>query len=289
MRYKIRHLTTYDYDFPVDNYQGIFCLRPLNQSNQRCDFFELNVDPVPHAIEFRKDYFSNTKHYFSLHEAHKELKVTATSEVEVTYQHAPFINNITCIEARNLFADNPHLKLELLQYILPSRYTGSNEEVNAFAKSCLIENETLWESAKRLCQKIYSEFEFKSGFSTINTPIKTILKEKKGVCQDFTHLAIASLRSQGLAAKYVSGYLETTPPLGKEKLVGSDASHAWFTVYIPNMGWCEFDPTNNLIPSDRHIRTGFGRDYADVSPIKGIYFGVGEQKIKVEVDVTRIS
>ena len=120
---------------------------------------------------------------------------------------------------------------------------------------------------------------------TKNTPLKTVLKEKKGVCQDFSHLAIACLRSVGLAARYVSGYIETIPPKGKPKLQGTDASHAWISVYIPDMGWCEFDPTNNMIPQEKHIITAYGRDYADVSPLKGIIFSTGEHKVKVEVDV----
>lgn len=195
------------------------------------------------------------------------------------------INSISYLDAKGLFQQDTALRIELLQFMLPSRFTQWNEDVIAFAHSCFPTDVTLYEGARSLCQKIFTEFEFKSGFSTINTPIETILREKKGVCQDFTHLAIACLRSLGLAAKYVSGYLETKPPPGKEKLQGTDASHAWLAVYIPDMGWIEFDPTNNLIPTDRHIRTGFGRDYSDIAPVKGIYFGAGDQKIKVEVDV----
>jgi transglutaminase-like putative cysteine protease len=115
-----------------------------------------------------------------------------------------------------------------------------------------------------------------------------VVKAKKGVCQDIAHLMIASLRNMGLAARYVSGYLETLPPPGKQKLIGADASHAWVSVYFPGIGWVEFDPTNNILPSHQHIVIAYGRDYQDVAPIKGIVFSSGEQKLKVQVDVQRL-
>ena len=137
-------------------------------------------------------------------------------------------------------------------------------------------------------QKIFTSLEFKPGFTTVNTPVESVLKSRKGVCQDFAHLMIACLRNMGLPARYVSGYIETAPPPGKVKLVGSDASHAWVAVYFPEIGWVEFDPTNNLLPSYKHITVAFGRDYFDVAPIKGIIFSSGGQTISVKVDVNRV-
>ncbi|HOX83777.1 MAG TPA: transglutaminase family protein, partial [Chryseolinea sp.] len=148
---------------------------------------------------------------------------------------------------------------------------------------------TLWSGCQALMQKIFTLIKFTPGFTTVNTPVESVLKSRKGVCQDFAHLMIACLRNMGLPAQYVSGYIETIPPPGKVKLVGSDASHAWVAVYFPEIGWVEFDPTNNLLPSYKHITVAFGRDYFDVAPIKGIIFSSGKQNIVVKVDVNRIS
>ena len=134
-------------------------------------------------------------------------------------------------------------------------------------------------------ERIYTEFEFDSEFSTIDTPIDAVMKGKKGVCQDFAQIAIACVRAMGLPARYVSGYIETLPPPGKEKLVGTDASHAWFSVYIPTFGWVDFDPTNNQIPKNQHITVSWGRDYYDVPPLKGVIYSTGKNNMAVAVDI----
>jgi transglutaminase-like putative cysteine protease len=285
MRYKLRHQTVYTYEEPVDNYQSVLCLQPRTQDSQICHSFNLEVSPCPSKIHFRTDFFGNSLAYFSLHEPHLELKVIANSDVEVLPKAMPVLSNLTCAEVRQMFVNNRPLKVEVLQYQLPSNFIKWDDEVKEFAASCLQSETPFYEGVSLLCEKIFKEFQFKSGFTTVNTPLKTVLKERKGVCQDFSHLAIASLRSLGFAARYVSGYLETLPPKGKPKLQGSDASHAWISIYVPDMGWCEFDPTNNMIPGERHIVTAYGRDYADVAPIKGIVFSSGSHKVKVEVDV----
>jgi transglutaminase-like putative cysteine protease len=285
MKYKLKHQTLYTYVNEVHNYQSILCLQPRNSKKQICSNFKLEIEPTPSKIYSRTDFFGNTQHYFSLHESHKSLKVTVSSEVEVLNNAVQLFNTISCEEARTKFQTDLNLKNEVLQYLLPSQYISWDEEIIAFAETCLIPEVSLFEAVLDLIKKIYTEFQFKSGSTNVNTPIKTVLKERKGVCQDFSHLAIASLRSVGIPAKYVSGYIETIPQKGKPKLEGSDASHAWISVYIPEMGWCEFDPTNNMIPEQRHIITAYGRDFADVSPLKGIIFSSGDHKVKVEVDV----
>jgi len=285
MKYKLKHKTLYTYANAVHNYQSILCLQPRNSAKQICRNFKLEIEPKPSKIYSRTDYFGNIQHYFSLHESHKSLKVTVSSEIEVLSSEVQPTSTITCEEAKVKFTTDRPLKIEVLQYQLPSQFISWDEEIVAFAETCLRPNVPLFDAVLDLIKKIYTEFQFKSGATNINTPLKTVLKERKGVCQDFSHLAIASLRSVGIPAKYVSGYIETLPPKGKVKLEGSDASHAWISVYIPEMGWCEFDPTNNMIPQQRHIVTAYGRDFADVSPLKGIIFSSGEQKIKVEVDV----
>ncbi|MGQ7946424.1 transglutaminase family protein [Flavobacterium sp. WC2509] len=286
MKYKLKHQTLYTYVNEVHNYQSILCLQPQNSTKQTCTNFKIEIEPKPSKIYSRVDYFGNTQHYFSLHQSHKSLKVTVSSEIEVLENVTQLtLNTITCEEARLKFTTDRALKIEVLQYQLPSQFITWDEEIVAFAESCLLPNTPLFEAVLNLIKKIYTEFQFKSGSTNVNTPIKTVLKERRGVCQDFSHLAIASLRSVGIPARYVSGYIETLPPIGKPKLEGSDASHAWISVYIPEMGWCEFDPTNNMIPQQRHIVTAYGRDFADVSPLKGIIFSSGDHKVKVEVDV----
>jgi len=285
MKYKLKHQTLYTYVNEVHNYQSILCLQPRSSAKQICRNFKIEIEPRPSKIYSRTDYFGNIQHYFSLHESHKSLKVTVSSEVEVLNSAVQLFNTISCEEARLKFQTDLQLKNEVLHYQLPSQYISWDEDIVAFAASCLIPEVSLFEAVLDLIKKIYTDFQFKSGSTNVNTPLKTVLKERKGVCQDFSHLAIACLRSVGIPAKYVSGYIETIPPKGKPKLEGSDASHAWISVYIPDMGWCEFDPTNNMIPQQRHIVTAYGRDFADVSPLKGIIFSSGEHKVKVEVDV----
>lgn len=285
MRFKLRHQTTYTYVNSVDNYQSIVCLQPRNLPTQICHGFSLEIEPNPTKVYPREDYFGNYQHYFSLHQSHKKLKVIAHSEIELLPRILPEISSITCGEAAKLFEGNNQLKTDLLQYMLPSHFIDWDDEIQHFARQLLPTDKNLFQSVKDLSAYIFNKFQFKSGYTTVNTPIKTVLKEKKGVCQDFSHLSIACLRSVGLAARYVSGYIETIPPKGKPKLQGSDASHAWISVFIPEMGWCEFDPTNNIIPNQQHIITAYGRDYADVAPLKGIIFSSGEHKVSVEVDV----
>lgn len=285
MKYKLKHKTLYTYVNEVHNYQSILCLQPRNSVKQICKNFKIEIEPKPSKIYSRTDYFGNIQHYFSLHESHKSLKVVVSSEVEVLNNVVQPLNPISCQEAKLSYQTDIPTKIVVLPYLLPSPFISWDEEIVAFAASCLKPNVSLFEAILDLIKKIYTEFQFKSGSTNVNTPLKTLLKERKGVCQDFSHLAIASLRSMGIPAKYVSGYIETLPPKGKVKLEGSDASHAWISVYIPEMGWCEFDPTNNMIPQQRHIVTAYGRDFADVSPLKGIIFSSGEHKVKVEVDV----
>ncbi len=133
--------------------------------------------------------------------------------------------------------------------------------------------------------RVHRDFRYDPEFTTLSTPLADVLAHRRGVCQDFAHLAIGCLRSQGLAARYVSGYIETLPPPGKPRLIGADASHAWFSVYVPDCGWVDFDPTNNQLPESRHITVAWGRDYADVTPLKGVIFGGGQMQLTVSVDV----
>lgn len=290
MKYELIHSTTYRYKQPVSSYHSIACLYPRATVSQLPGEFTLTVSPEPAEITERVDFFGNTTHYFSVQKPHKELRVVARSIVENTFltQRPPLVFSATCAEARAAFQYDPALKTETLQFLLPSPFVHWDEEIRRYARPSFADSRPLFEAVQDFCGRIFREFAFDSRFSTVNTPIKTVLEEKRGVCQDFSHLAIAGLRSLGFAARYVSGYLETLPPPGRQKLRGSDASHAWISAYIPGLGWCDFDPTNDVIPRERHLTTAWGRDYSDVPPLKGILFSSGQQRLKVEVDMLPI-
>ncbi len=290
MRYQIKHITEYKYQELVNTAHNRLCLVPLNLPEQKCLSSSIKVLPVPDEQEYRTDFFGNTLYFVSIYKEHNKLEVISESLIDVLPRiqsgiaaGSPLLweNLKSTLAQRDEYA-------EVAQYLLPSPYVPYSLEIQKFAEDCFVPGDTLWNASNALMKKIFTSLEFKPGFTTVNTPVETVVKLKKGVCQDFAHLMIACLRNQGVAARYVSGYLETFPPPGKEKLVGSDASHAWVAVYFPGIGWVEFDPTNNLLPADNHIIVAFGRDYFDVAPIKGIIFSSGTQQVDVKVDVTRV-
>jgi transglutaminase-like putative cysteine protease len=175
------------------------------------------------------------------------------------------------------------------QFAIPADMTIPSIDIKQYASLSFTPKRPLFEAAFDLMQRIYTDFKYTSGFTTISTPLSVVMKERKGVCQDFAHLGIACMQSMGLAAKYISGYLETLAPPGKEKLTGTDASHAWFSVYIPEMGWIDFDPTNNKTPDEQYIVIGWGRNYFDIVPLRGVIMSSNRHKMLVSVDVKRMS
>lgn len=286
MTYKLIHKTKYEYSTKVNKYNGLACLQPLNNHRQKCEAFEISIQPEPTEMNSRVDFFGNTLHYFTIDTPHKELIVESKSHVESYFKDLSVLDlSISCAVTEGYFKNNFLIKNDLGLYFTKSHFIDWDQEIKDFAQLSFAPHLPLYQCVNDLCHRIFTEFEFNSRYTEINTPLKVVLREKKGVCQDFSHLAIACIRSMGFAARYVSGYLETRPPAGKEKLQGSDASHAWISVFIPEVGWCDFDPTNDLIPQERHIVTAYGRDYGDVVPLKGIIFSAGGHKLKVEVDV----
>ena len=291
MRYKIRHTTEYKYQDAVSAGHNKLCLVPLNLPEQRCLSSDVKVSPTPDELTYRTDFFGNTLLFISIYKEHSQLEIVSESIIDLGNRmnaERAASSNVSWKNVKGLVAAQTELAADVIQYVLPSNHVPYSEEIKNFALDCFAEDATLWHGCQSLMQKIYSSLEFKPGFTTVNTPVESVLKSKKGVCQDFAHLMIACLRNMGLPARYVSGYIETLPPPGKKKLVGSDASHAWVAVYFPDIGWVEFDPTNNLLPSSRHITVAFGRDYFDVAPIKGIIFSSGKQNIVVKVDVNKV-
>ena len=242
-------------------------------------------------MNYRTDFYGNTLLFFSSYKEHDRLEIISISEVNIEGRITADLavgSLVLSKDVKTALSQNLQENQDEIEFVLPSQYIPDSEAVKNFALDCFPEGSTLWNSCLALMQKIYKSIEFKPGFTTINTPVESVIKGRKGVCQDFAHLMIACLRNMGIPARYVSGYIETLPPPGKKKLVGSDASHAWVSVYFPNIGWVEFDPTNNLLPSDKHITVAFGRDYHDVAPIKGVVFGSGKQILEVKVDVERV-
>jgi transglutaminase-like putative cysteine protease len=290
MRYAIKHITEYNYQDVVSTGHNRLCLVPLNLPEQKCLSSDIKVLPTADELTYRSDVFGNTLLFISIYKEHKSLEIISESIVELTNR----LNPDKAMHAQVRWVDTPQLIradksfVDVIQYTQPSPYVPYSEVIKRFAEDCFTEDATLWSACHALMQKIFKTIEFKPGFTTVNTPVEEMLIARKGVCQDFAHLMIACIRNLGLPARYVSGYIETIPPPGKKKLVGSDASHAWVAVYFPEIGWVEFDPTNNLLPSTNHIVVGFGRDYFDVAPIKGIIFSSGTQQIEVKVDVNRI-
>lgn len=292
MIFAISHTTRYRYNAPVSFCHNIGTIHPRTCAGQEIIDFKLKITPEPAEISERKDFFGNIITRFSIQQQHQELKVVATSKVDRQYTvvrnsfFSDAAKKITVTEALSALHKNDLDILDAKQFVLESiLIRNTNDTIKQYAEVSFQPNRSVFEAAHELMQRIYTDFDFVSGFTTVSTPLSEVMEEKKGVCQDFAQIAIACIRSIGLPARYVSGYIETLPPPGKKKLIGADASHAWFAIFIPGFGWVDFDPTNNQIPENQHIVVGWGRDYYDVPPLKGVVFGSGTSKLKVAVDI----
>lgn len=292
MNYRIIHSTKFRHSEPVPLSHNEARLSPRDFSRQTCTRNRYQITPKPRVFRKRFDYFGNQVCYFSIEEPHSELTVTVTSEVLVTstgYDTPGPADDIPWEAARNLLLESDHFDIaEHRDFLLDSSLITASAQLRAYATPSFPMGRPLLAAARDLMERIYHDFAYVPGFTEISTPLEEVLAHRRGVCQDFAHLAIGCMRSMGLAARYVSGYIETLPPPGQEKLVGTDASHAWFSVYVPEYGWMDFDPTNNQIPMDRHITLAWGRDYADVPPLRGVIYTSGSQVMDVTVDVMRL-
>jgi transglutaminase-like putative cysteine protease len=292
MKYRVTHSTRYTYSDNVTLCHNVAHLLPRNTPRQSCSISELKISPLPVKVNEWIDLFGNRQASFSIQKPHRELTVTTISHVDVMSDRS-LLDDAFPISweqtAEYLRTASDEDALEARLYTLESDFIEFSDKVEHYCKASFLPDRPLLETVEDLMHRIYQDFEYDPGFSTIATPLKDVLKHRKGVCQDFSHLAIACLRMYGLAARYVSGYLETLPAEGEEKLLGADASHAWFSVYVPHQGWLDFDPTNAQIPAEQHITTAWGRDYSDVAPLKGVIFGGGKKhQLDVAVDVERL-
>jgi transglutaminase-like putative cysteine protease len=287
MNYRVTHTTTYAYSEPVTLSHGLIHITPRDGPRQTCRQHQLLLTPHPAVTKARTDYFGNHVTFFTLQEAHQKLTVMARSLVEVTPYRAPVpAETPSWDHARAALAtDQSAQGLETYQLVFDSPYIATSRELADYAAPSLPPGRPLLEAALDLTQRIHRDFRYDHTATTVATPLHDVLRLRRGVCQDFAHLQIGCLRSHGLAARYVSGYLLTNPPPGQQRLVGADASHAWLAVYCPGAGWIDLDPTNNQVPSERHITLAWGRDYDDVSPIKGVILGGGQHSVAVGVDV----
>jgi len=289
MIYDVRHRTTIQYEELVSEAHHVLHLIPRNSSRQRRIAATLTVEPEPSKLTVNEDYFGNVMHHLTIQAPHDELMLESNTRVEVLppAQEVAIDASPAWEEIADLLANGRGRSIGAQQFIFDSPQVASGRLVRDYAATSFTPGRPVLAVAMELTQRIFDEFEYQGGVSDISTPVSKVLEMRKGVCQDFAHLEIACLRSFGIAARYVSGYLLTRPPPGQPKLVGSDASHAWIAVWAGDaQGWVDFDPTNRVIPGDEHITVGWGRDYSDVSPTNGFIVGGGAHEVSVGVDVS---
>jgi len=295
MRYRVRHLTTYSYDDEVTDSLGIAHLVPRDLPWQRVASYDVTTDPATSDLSHDIDYYGNVATYFQVTEAHARLVIDATSDVEVEEASVATANLEQPWErARPLVLPGTAGAWRATDFALPSVAVEQVPEAADYAATSFAPDRPTGEAVLDLVHRIHTEFDYDRTATTVTSTVAEVFETRAGVCQDFAHLAIACLRSQGLAARYVSGYLATEPAPGKDRVVGADASHAWVAVWLPGAGdlagtdgeWLAVDPTNDLRVGDRYVTVAWGRDYSDVPPVKGVIFTEAkESTLQVSVDV----
>lgn len=287
MRYRVRHETIYGYGEPVMVSLHQVCLRPRATPWQDCFAHQLTIRPLPRDPAEFTDAFGNVHVQFALEEPHAEFRVRADSEVDVHPCLPPAEGSGTPVqEARSqLLAPRGEDAILATQFLYASPFIRPGPAFRAYVEPLVGSCRTLPDLALTLADRIRAEFVYDQKATTLNTSVEEVLELRRGVCQDLAQVMIACLRSLGLAARYVSGYLLTHPPPGKARLIGADASHCWVAVFDPKLGWLAVDPTNGGFVNDEYVTVAWGRDYADVTPVKGVILGGGQQAISVEVDV----
>lgn len=287
MKYRITHKTGYAYSAPASLSQNELFLFPRTTSTQDVLETRLLIDPEPQYLHERIDYFGNTAHVFMVQHPHSELAVSVTSIVQTRQPAVPVPESTLPWEmvVQRLAEHKEQTELDAYQFIFESPLVTLGPGSLAYVESSFPQGTPVLAGAVDLVHRIYTDFSYDKSASSVDTTVEQAMATRKGVCQDFAHVAVSCLRMLGLAVRYVSGYLETIPPPGKPKLVGSDASHAWISVFVPDHGWVDLDPTNNLLANETYITVAWGRDYGDVAPVKGVVMGGGLHKLSVMVDV----
>jgi transglutaminase-like putative cysteine protease len=294
-RYRITHHTTYTYDDDVTDSYGMVMSRPRELPSQRVVEHELWTDPGHADLGTHLDSEGNAATYFHVTEPHRRLVVSAVSVVECR-DPAPGLS-VADTHAGTSWEDaRPLLRRDLpdaalaAQHAFASPLVDLGPEVREYAAASFTPGRPLVEAVVDLTHRIHADFDYRPGSTGVATRVPDVLAARRGVCQDFAHLQIAALRSLGLSARYVSGYLATDPPPGRDRVVGADATHAWLQCWVPGpdggSGWLSVDPTNDCVTGERHVVVAWGRDYADVPPVKGVIFTEAtESAMQVTVDV----
>lgn len=281
MLYQATHTTRYSYEQPVAHCLSEARLTPRELPRQRLLETRLHVSPEPAVVNHRQDYFGNPVASFSVFRSHDRLTVTAASLVEVAPRGEISLPSISWEQTQQVLTAHPDAaSLAAYEYVFDSPFVAASPDLADYARSSFTPGRPIADLVQELSHRIYSQFVYKPQSTSIEVPLADVLRRRQGVCQDFAHVMIGALRSWHLAARYVSGYLRSGADVQ-----GSQASHAWVSVFIPQFGWLDLDPTNDVIPSDGHITLAWGRDYNDVTPMKGIALGGGGQKVDVEVRV----
>jgi transglutaminase-like putative cysteine protease len=290
--YRIVHETEYLYGDSVSTSHHLLHLAPRVFDRQIVRSAQLEVTPTPSVQSERTDYFGNRCTYFELQEPHRQLTVTSRREVEILPAPVPLPDDggPPWEEARDVVRRPRDVEeLRTFELTLESPFARAPQEAVAYARESFPAGRPFLDAVADLTHRLHEDLTYDPKATVVSTPVSEVLRLRRGVCQDFAHLELACLRSLGLAARYVSGYLVTAPPPGQPRLIGADASHAWISVYCPDIGWISFDPTNDVIPDDKHITVAWGRDFGDVTPMRGVIVGGNRHDLRVSVDVEPIA
>ena len=291
MIFDVSHKTHYRYTLPVVQSQHLIHMSPRISPRQIIRHHSLIVEPAP-ALRFDGvDAFGNPVLILDIEVPHRELFLHARATIETVpiADTDPAITTPWTRLDQSLRSPGQGADLEVIQYRCASRLTGASVEIADYAKESFRADRPVIEAAIELNQRIFQDFTFDATATDVSTPIAQVFKQRRGVCQDFAHLALTCLRAMRVPSRYVSGYILTRPPPGQAKLQGADASHAWISVWSPQTGWIDLDPTNGIIAGNEHITIAHGRDYDDVSPISGVLLGGGDHSVTVNVDVLQVS
>ena len=289
LKLSVSHVTTYRYTMPVETAQHLATIRPLDCAWQRVVSHRLRIDPVPAYESAHLDAFGNEVRYFSFDTAHDYLEVTGETTVLLAERWAaldieasPAWNDVaTALRYR---AGDPYMPES--EFVFASPNIALAQELRAYALSSFARGTPLVAGAIDLMHRIHADFTYEPQATAVDTPALRAFQLRQGVCQDYAQVMIGCLRSIGLSARYVSGYLRTVPPAGTPRLIGADASHAWVSVFCPGTGWIDLDPTNDVLADLDHVTLAYGRDYSDVSLLRGIILGGGDHTVEVAVNVT---
>lgn len=283
--YRIQHGTTYRHSLPAASAWQTLRLRPRDDAAQRCLEFDLDVSPRALDLAARRDAFGNTQHVFSVREAHDVFSITSTSLVRRELVPLPPTAATPSLAAARAGTEQAVLTgdFHLEQFRHPSPAVPAMGAALDFLVSPLSPDSPVLLALGKLGEFFRTRFAFDPTATDIGTPLDVVLRQRRGVCQDFAHLYLACARRLGLAAAYVSGYLLTQPPPGQARLIGADAMHAWVSVYVPGHGWIDYDPTNHCFVGDCHVVVAHGRDYADIPPVRGLFNGGGRHTLYLGV------